>query len=242
MAAPQAPPPAATQSVSTAFIIEFDGPPDQASWTRIRAILEYAREEFTQKLGYIPVKPITVILHTNQKFTGAADSPLWSDSLFDQASGTIHLPTQGALEDLALFSRIARHECIHALLFEHVTGASPELPHWLLEGLALHLAEDPWPALEEDEHTASALIPLNSLQRDWKALSPEAAPKAYLEARSATQLLVDSYGLQRIQQVMKLMRSGHSLDAAMKQKLSVSYEQFRIQWEQTMPQTRPSAS
>lgn len=242
MAAPQAPPPAATQSVSAAFIIQFDGPPDQASWTRIRAILEYAREEFTQKLGYIPLKPITVVLHTNQKFTGEADSPLWADSLFDQASGTIHLPTQGALEDLALFSRIARHECVHALLFEHVKGAPAGLPHWLLEGLALHLAEDPWPSLEDAEHTVSTLIPLTSLQSDWKPLSSEAAPKAYLEARSATQLLVDSYGLQGIQQVMKLIQAGHSLDAAMKQKLSLTYEQFRNQWEQTMLQTKQSNS
>jgi hypothetical protein len=68
-----------------------------------------------------------------------------------------------------------------------------------------------------------------------------AIPKAYLEARSATQLLVDSYGLHGIQQVIQLLQAGHSLDAAMQQKLSVSYEQFRKQWEQAMNQPHPGS-
>ncbi len=241
VARPQAPPPAPAQSASAHFTVQFDGPPDQASWTRMRAILEYAHDELSQKLGRIPSKPIAVVLHTNHKFTGTAGSPLWADSLFDHASGTIHLPTQGALEDLGFFSRIARHECVHALLFEQAKGSTAKVPRWIVEGLALQLAEDPWPDLEESEHKTSALIPLNTLQGDWKPLSSDTAPKAYLEARSATQLLVDSYGLQGVQQVMKLMQAGQSLDAAMQQKLSVSYEQFRKQWEQAMNQPNPGS-
>ena len=241
VARPRTSPPAPAQADRAHFTVQFDGPPDQASWIRMRAILEYAHDELSQKLGRIPSKPIAVVLHTNHKFTGTAGSPVWADSLFDRASGTIHLPTQGALEDLALFSRIARHECVHALLFEQAQGSSPKVPHWLLEGLALHLAEDPWPDFEEAGHKASALIPLTALQGDWKALPAEASPKAYLEARSATQLLVDSYGLHGVQQVIQLQRAGHSLDAAMQQKLSVSYEQFQKQWEQTMNQPHPGS-
>jgi hypothetical protein len=241
MASSQAPPPAPTQSDRAHFTVQFDGPPDQASWTRMRAILEYAHDELAQKLGRIPSRPIAVVLHTNHKFTGTGGSPLWADSLFDHTSGTIHLPTQGALEDLALFSHIARHECVHALLFEQAKGNPAKVPHWIVEGLALQLAEDPWPDLEEAEHKASALIPLASLQGDWKPLLADTVPKAYLEARSATQLLVDSYGLHGIQQVIQLLQAGHSLDAAMQQKLSVSYEQFRKQWEQTMNQPNPGS-
>jgi hypothetical protein len=207
----------------------------------MRAILEYAHDELSQKLGRIPSKPIAVVLHTNRKFTGAAGSPLWADSLFDHASGTIHLPTQGALEDLALFSRIARHECAHALLSEQAKGSSAKVPRWIVEGLTLQLAEDPWPDLEEAEHKSSALIPLASLHGDWKPLLADTVPKAYLEARSATQLLVDSYGLQGVQQVIQLLQAGQSLDAAMQQKLSVPYEQFRKQWEQVMNQPNPGS-
>lgn len=217
----------------THFTVQFDGPPDQATWTRMRAILEYAYEELSQKFGHVPAKPITVVLHTNQKFIGAAGSPVWADALFDRSSGAIHFPMQGALEDLALFSRIARHEFVHALLFGHLKGLNTGVPNWLVEGLAMQLAEDPWSDVDEAMQKAVTLIPLTSLQGDWKQLSDDAVQIAYLEARSATQNLVDRYSMYGVRQVMNLLQSGRSLDAAMQQKLAVSYEQFQRQWEQS---------
>jgi tetratricopeptide (TPR) repeat protein len=215
------------------FTVQFDGPPDQASWTRMKAILDYAYEEITQKFGHAPSKPMTVVLHTNQKFVGAAGSPVWADTLFDQTTGTIHIPTQGALEDLGLFSRVVRHEFVHALLFEHLKGRSTVAPTWLVEGLAMHLAEDPWSDVEEAGQKGSALIPLTSLQGAWGQLPSESVLTAYLEANSATQLLLDRYSMYNVRQVMSALLEGRSLDAAMQQKLSVPYEQFQRQWEQT---------
>lgn len=215
------------------FTVQFDGPPDQATGARMRAILEYAYQELSQKFGHAPRKPITVVLHTDQKFVSEAGSPVWADTLFDRSSGTMHLPTQGALDDLALFSRIARHEFAHALLYEHVRGATTRVPTWLMEGLAMQLADDPWSEVEETVQKDGALVPLTSLQGDWKQLSGDAVQIAYLEARSATQNLVDRYSMYGVRQIMNLLQAGQSLDAAMKQKLSVSYEQFQQQWEQT---------
>jgi hypothetical protein len=173
------------------------------------------------------------VLHTNQKFVSASGSPLWADTLFDRLSGAIHLPTQGALEDLALFSRIARHEFIHALLFEYLRGRTAGIPNWLVEGLAMQLAEDPWPDVEDAGQKTVTLIPLTSLQGDWKQLSGDTFQIAYLEAKSATQNLVDRYSMYGVRQVINLLQAGQSLDAAMQQKLSVSYEQFQRQWEQS---------
>ncbi|MEK7237811.1 MAG: hypothetical protein AAB242_14370 [Nitrospirota bacterium] len=214
------------------FTVQFDGSPDQATWTRMKAILDYAHEEITQKFGHVPSKPITVVLHTNQKFAGPSGSPVWADTLFDHTSGSIHIPTQSALEDLALFSRIVRHEFVHALLFEYLKGRSTVAPTWLIEGLAMHLAEDPWSDMEETKQHSAALIPLTSLQGTWGKLPSESVLTAYLEANSATQLLLDSYSLYNVRQVMSALREKRSLDAAMQQKLSVSYEQFQRQWEQ----------
>jgi hypothetical protein len=59
---------------------------------------------------------------------------------------------------------------------------------------------------------------------------------AYLEASSATQLLLDSYSLHNVRQVMSALLDGRSLDAAMQQKLSVPYDQFQRQWEKTSKQ------
>lgn len=199
----------------------------------MKAILDYAHEEITQKLGHIPSKPITVVLHSNQKFAGPPGSPVWADTLFDHTSGAIHIPVQDALEDLALFSRIVRHEFVHALLFEYLKGRSTVAPAWLIEGLAMHLAEDPWSDVEEIRQKDSALIPLTSLQGAWGQLPSESLPTAYLEAQSATQNLLDRYSMYNVRQVMSALQDGRSFETAMQQKLSMPYEQFQRQWEQS---------
>ncbi|MBU6431864.1 MAG: hypothetical protein KGS09_05400 [Nitrospirae bacterium] len=215
------------------FTVQFDGSPDQATWTRMMAILDYAYEEITQKFGHVPSKPMTVVLHTNQKFAGTSGSPVWADTLFDHTSGAIHIPTQDALEDLALFSRIVRHEFVHGLLFEYLKGRSSEAPTWLIEGLAMHLAEDPWSDVEDTKQHSAVLIPLTSLQGAWGQLPSESLLTAYLEASSASQNLLDRYSMYSVRQVMSALQNGRSLDAAMQQKLSLTYEQFQRQWEQT---------
>jgi len=215
------------------FTVQFDGSPDQATWTRMKAILDYAHEEITQKFGHAPSKPMAVVLHTHQKFAGTSGSPIWADTLFDLTSGAIHIPVQEALEDLALFSRIVRHEFVHALLFEYLKGRSTVVPTWLTEGLVMHLAEDPWSDVEDAKQHSAALIPLTSLQGAWGQLPSESALIAYLEAGSATQNLLDRYSMYGVRQVMTALRDGRSLDTAMQQKLSVSYEQFQRQWEQS---------
>lgn len=213
------------------FTVQFDGPPDQATWTRMRAMLDYAYDELTQKFGHVPAKPITVILHTARKFNGSADNPAWADTLFDRSSGAIHLPTQGALEDLALFSRIVRHEFAHALIQEKMSAHQHNLPTWLAEGLALYLTEDPWPDLEDITQKSPTLIPLPTLQGLWDQIPKDTLTVAYFESALASQQLLDQYNMYGVRQVMNGLQTGLSLDAAMQQKLSVPYPEFVRRWE-----------
>lgn len=213
------------------FTVQFDGPADQATWMRMQAILEYAHNELAQKFGHALSKPITVVLHTEQKFISASGSPRWADTLFDRSSGAIHLPTQGALEDLALFSRVARHQFVHALLFDYAKGHSSTVPTWLSEGLAIYLTEDAWPDLEDVKPNAGTFIPLTSLVGEWAQLSEGASIVAYLEAHVAAKNLIDRYSMYSVRQVIHALQAGQPLDAAMAGKLSISYEQFRRQWE-----------
>ncbi len=215
------------------FVVQFDGPEDQATWLRIRAMLEYAYEEIPPKFGQVPAGPIKVVLHTGQKFSGPAGVPDWADTLFDHASGSINLPTQGALDDLALFSRVARHQFVHALFHAQAKNGSAPPPRWLVEGLAIHLTEDPWPDMEESRQKSLPLIPLASLHGSWAQLPATSVSTAYLSANVATQHLIDRYSLSTVRQLMKMLMTGQSLETAMQQKMSMSYEQFQLQWAQS---------
>ena len=215
------------------FVVQFDGPDDHATWVRIRAMLEYAYEEIPPKFGHVPARPIKVVLHTGQKFSGPAGIPNWADTLFDHTSGSIHLPTQGALDDLALFSRVVRHQFVHALFHELAKNGSAAPPTWLVEGLAIHLTEDPWPDMEESRQKSPSLAPLPSLQGSWAQLPLTSLPTAYLTASAVTQHLIDRYSMSTVRQLMNVLMTGQSLETAMQQKLSMPYEQFQRQWELT---------
>lgn len=215
------------------FVVRFDGSEDQATWLRIRAMLEYAYEEIPPKFGQVPAGPVTVVLHTGQKFSGSAGVPNWADTLFDHTSGSINIPTQGALDDLALFSRVVRHQFVHALFHEQAKNGSASPPRWLVEGLAIHLTEDPWPDMEESRQQNPSFIPLTSLHGSWAQLPSTSVSTAYLSASVATQHLLDRYSMYTIRQLMKVLMTGQPLETAMQQKLSMSYEQFQLQWAQS---------
>ncbi|MBI5317204.1 MAG: hypothetical protein HZB34_14670 [Nitrospirae bacterium] len=214
---------------SAHFVVQFDGPDDQETWVRIRAILEYAYEEIPPKFGQVPARPVKVVLHTGEKFSGPAGTPHLADTLFDQKSGSIHLPTEGALDDLALFSRVVRHQFVHALFHEQAKQNTPSPPTWLMEGLAIHLTEDPWPDIEESRQHNPALMPLPSLHGPWVRLPSTSLPTAYLTATAAIRYLVDRHSMYTIRQLMTVLLAGQPLERAMQQKLSLSYEQFQRQ-------------
>ena len=215
------------------FVVEFDGPDDQATWMRIRAMLEYAYDEILPKFGHVPTRPIKVVLHTGRKFSGPAGIPNWADTLFDHTTGSIHLPTQDALDDLALFSRVVRHQFVHALFHEQAKNGSASPPTWLVEGLAIHLTEDAWPDMEDSRQKSPPLMPLPSLDGSWAQFPSASLSTAYLTASAATQHLLDRYSMRTVRQLMNVLMTGQSLEMAMQQKLSLSYEQFQRQWAQS---------
>ena len=214
------------------FSVRFDGKEVPDTWTQIRSILEYAHQEMSQKFGHVPASSIHVVLHTNRKFSTIAGNPAWADSLYDATSATIHVPTEGALDDLALLSRVLRHEFAHALLQNKMGTQHNALPTWLAEGLAIQLAEDPWPDFDEVKEKSRTALPLSSLQGRWNQLSKDSLTVAYLESTLATQSLVDRYSMYGVRQVMNGLQAGQSLDVAMHQKLSLSYGEFSRQWDE----------
>lgn len=224
------------------FAIRFDGREQPDDATQIRSILEYAHQEMSQKFGHLPAHPIPVVLHTGHKFSGHGGNPAWADTLYDARSGTIHVPLEGALDDLALLSRVVRHEFAHALLQEKAGAHTDRLPAWLTEGLAIQLAEDPWPDLDDTKQRTRLFIPLSALQPSWTQLPTDSLIVAYHESLAATQNLIDQYSMYGVRQVMNAIQMGQSLDGAMQQKLALSYAQFQKTWEKQYTAFAPAGN
>jgi tetratricopeptide (TPR) repeat protein len=219
-----------TARSSTHFVVKFDGAEDQSTWTSTLEILEEAYREIGQKFGHFPSKPIIVVLHAKDSFQGATGSPAWADGLYDPTLGRIQIPTQGATTDMKWLASVLRHEYVHALLHDRLGTSSGALPTWLNEGLAMQLAGDVWPDLDQATHGEINVIPLSYLEGSWGALPASAATVAYLESNSATHYLIERWGMSRVNELLNAFQAKTSVANALQNKLFVSYEQFHRQW------------
>lgn len=219
-----------TARSSTHFVVKFDGTEDHDTWATVLEILEDAYREIGQKFGHFPSKPIVVVLHTKSSFQSATGSPAWADGLYDQTLGRIQLPAQGATTDRKWLTNVLRHEYVHALLHDRLGTSANALPTWLNEGLAMQLAGDAWPELDQARHGDVKVMPLTSLEGSWGALPASAATLAYLEANSATHYLIERWGMTRINELLNAFKARESVATALQSKLFVSYEQFHRQW------------
>lgn len=212
------------------FLVKFDGTEDQDTSVAVLEILEEAYRDIGQKLSYFPTKPIAVVLHTRGSFQSTTGSPVWADALYDPTLGRIQLPTNGATTDTKWLSAVVRHEYVHALLHDRLGTSSSALPTWLNEGLAMQLAGDPWPDLDQASPREVHIIPLTYLEGPWGSLPTSAATMAYREANSATGYLIERWGMTRIDELLSAFKARQSVAAALQNKLFVSYEQFHRDW------------
>jgi hypothetical protein len=144
--------------------------------------------------------------------------------------GRIQVPTQGALTNEAWLTRVLRHEYVHALLHQRMDGRLGAVPTWLNEGLAMQLAGDPWPDIDQVARGPVTIIPLTQIEGGWGGLPHAAATVAYLEANSATRYLIDRYGMGRVQDLLSALALHHAFPAALSDQLSTTYEEFQRQW------------
>lgn len=208
------------------FAISFQDKPDQDVAMRIRAMLNYAYEEITTKLGAAPSAPIQVIIHTEATFPLQARSPAEADALYDHGAAYLHLPLNGAMEDLAALSRVLRHQFVHALLHSTMGVHMERVPTWLIEGLAIQLAEDLWPTLEETNRQPLSPIPLSSLERPWNGIPADSLDQAYGKSARMVESLLTRYGANGVRRILDLIQAGRSFDEAMKEIAPSSPERF----------------
>ncbi len=219
-----------TARSSTHFVVKFDGEEDQNTWVAVLELLEEAYREIGQKFSHFPSKPIMVVLHTKDSFQGATGSPAWADGLYDPTLGRIQIPTQGATTDRKWLASVLRHEYVHALLHDRLGASSGTLPTWLNEGLAMQLAGDAWPDLDQAMSGDITVIPLTYLEGSWAALPAGTSTVAYLEAHSATRYLIERWGMARVDELLNAFHAKSSVAAALQNTLFISYEQFHRQW------------
>ena len=104
------------------------------------------------------------------------------------------------------------------------------VPTWLNEGLAMQLAGDPWPDIDQLVTGEVTLIPLTRLEGNWLGLPASAATVAYLEGNAATLYLIDRFGMEKVREILSQLANKQPIAAAIQDRLFISYDEFQRRW------------
>ena len=210
------------------FIVKYSGTNKNLVGDSLLPILEDAYATVGEKLGYYPDHKVTVILYTDEEFKAATDSPGWAGAIFD---GKIRIPVKGASSSTDLLRKMVVHEYTHAVIFDL---AGENCPAWLNEGLAQSMEGAPVDGADAVVMDYVKLrgkdIPLRSLTVSFTNMSPESAYAAYMMSLSATDFLIDKYGMSSVRTILSGIKGGKTIEQAIQAALLISQEDFVDRW------------
>jgi peptidase MA superfamily protein len=221
-------PPGFSHMFTPHFVVGFPESVDRRQVTRLADRLELVYEAVGKKFSYFPGHPFTVVLYSQAQFHEATVTPGWTQGIFD---GTIRLPIKeiAGKQDHAPSAPDSSliHEYVHAVAHRLSGG---HVPAWLSEGLALYFdgGVKPW------NHTKVGRTedyrPLRQLHGDLLDLSTHDARLAYRESYEATRVLIDRYGLGRVERLLRRLSVTSDFARAFEAELPDRYVDFEQNW------------
>jgi hypothetical protein len=141
------------------------------------------------------------------------------------------------------------HELTHVVAGHFTFSCLSDLPTWLVEGLAMY-SEGGLDAFSERQlQTAIRQNTLLSLRSLSSAFSEESdrANLSYSQSYSVVKFLIDTYGQQKMNDLLIALRNGEAIDEALQQVYGFDTEGLEAAWRQAVgaappsPQARPTA-
>ena len=209
---------------STHFNMRYEG--DKASpqlREQILTVLERHFDDLVSSMGLLPRDPISVVLYTNQTYFDVTQAPAWTAALND---GKLRIPIEGLTQVTPELSRVLKHELAHSFIRQATNGRCPV---WLNEGLA-QLVE-PRSASQYRSQLARLFAsgneaPLDALEGSFIGYTSNQAAIAYIESLAYVEYIRDTYGVNRISDMMRYLSEGESAESALKSSIHEDYSQL----------------
>lgn len=210
---------------STHFNMRYEG--DKASpklREQILIVLERHFDDLVSSMGLLPRDPIVVVLYTNQTYFDVTQAPQWTAALND---GKLRIPVEGLTTVNSDLSRVLKHELAHSFIRQATNGRCPV---WLNEGFA-QLVE-PKSASQYRSQLARLFqngnqAPLQALEGSFIGYDSNQAAVAYIESLAYVEYIRDTYGVNRIGDMMRYLSEGESPEGALKSAIHDDYSQLQ---------------
>lgn len=197
--------------------------------------IKKAYHKIGSDLNHYPESETTVMLYLNGNIRDASKSLSWRPVSWIRAAydGENRIRIEDPLDTLTL-QRVLLHEYTHVVVDSITQG---NCPTWLHEGLAMYEEGDSEVGREPILALAirhNALIPLSSLDGSFLALGENLGQLAYTESISAVEYLIDAYGLDKVQEILKLLSTNSSMDFALRKAINLGYSEFEDEWQEKL--------
>jgi tetratricopeptide (TPR) repeat protein len=185
--------------------------------------LERHFDDLVSTMSLLPRDPIVVVLYTNQTYFDVTLAPAWTAALND---GKLRIPIEGLTAVTPELSRVLKHELAHSFIRQATNGRCPV---WLNEGFA-QLVE-PQSAARYRMQLAKLFddgkqAPLQSLEGSFIGYDSSRAAVAYVESLAYVEYIRDTYGMNRISDIMRDLSEGQGTEEALKSVLHDDYSQL----------------
>jgi hypothetical protein len=130
----------------------------------------------------------------------------------------------------------AAHELAHVVIHQLTFNCLGDVPTWLDEGLAVHIqggSQGDYQAAFDAARADDALISLQSLSGDFPTSSRRAS-LAYAESGQVVGYLLQTYGSQKMADLLQAFKEGSSYDQALQRVYGLSTRQLDNEWRASL--------
>jgi hypothetical protein len=217
------------------FVIKYT-PTDADTVSMIGQAAEAAYQPVTGALQYAPPGKTLILIHPNKNELRQAFGWSGNESAMGVYwGGTIQLLSphawlnSGESVEEFIHSGPMVHEYTH-LVFDYITNGN--YPRWFTEGLAQYVEYrvNHYEWITADNTLDDKMYTMVQLDQQFDDLPNQAL--AYRESLAAVRYIAETYGEDKLLEVIKDLKSGDSLEKAIEKSTGLDYAAFERSWQQ----------
>ncbi len=198
----------------------------------LMATTQQALDRLAEDTGAKLEKPVKLYIYANaQDLQGAMIYPReWTGGAAFPRYGRIVL---GIAPDTLNWGKLAiAHELTHLVIHQMTFNPYSDLPTWLDEGLAMYaegILGPEYTTYLDRAVAENSLISVRSLSSPFSAFAAEAV-LSYAESYSLVEFLVDTYGRDKMLELLNTFKQGSSYDDALEKVYGFDMDGLDTQW------------
>ncbi len=219
---------------------------DETFGRRALGIAEEALASAATLLGVVDLEPVDFFIYADTRDFREAMGPATRENVGGQAHPAIRT-LFGLIEPRGIDSdwieELITHELAHLVFHEAVDNAYQYPPRWLNEGLAVYLSRGYTRAdrtLVEGAAGGGTIMPLEALAGNFPTRVTRSG-LAYAESVSAVDWFVETYGEQRLVELITSFGAGTGLDDAFIAATGEDFASFDAAWLESLGARLPEA-